>query len=137
MNQLIFPKSLQRIVKKPAHHLGHLGMTKVDANRKVLVPVHEQYDRSLVSVMSAGNRQEPIKVTDIPMKCRDVIAVDFSGPYLDSHHNLVARDKKITYPEAAKTDSTVFQPAMEKLKTMLAIHGTPRQLESDKGPLFN
>ena len=36
-----------------------------------------------------------------------------------------------------KTHSTAFQPTMEKLKTMFATHGTPRQLQSDNGPPFN
>ena len=67
----------------------------------------------------------------------DVIAVDFSGPYPDGHYNLVAIDKRTRYPEFAKTHSTAFQLTKERLKTMFATHGVPRQLESDNGPPFN
>ncbi len=68
---------------------------------------------------------------------RDVIAVDFSGPYPDGHYNLVAIDKRTRYPEVVKTHLAAFQPTTEKLKTMFATHGTPRQLESDNGPPIN
>jgi len=76
------------------------------------------------------------KVPDILKKPWDVIAVDFSGPYSDGHYNLVAIDKRTRYPEVVKTHSTAFQPSKEKLKTLFATHGSPRQLESDKRP-FN
>lgn len=46
-------------------------------------------------------------------------------------------DKRTWYPEVAKTHSTASQPSKEKLKTMFATHGTPRQLKSDNGPPFN
>jgi len=36
-----------------------------------------------------------------------------------------------------KTHSTAFQPTKEKLKTLFATHGTPRQLQSDMRPPFN
>ncbi|XP_078350665.1 uncharacterized protein LOC144635430 [Oculina patagonica] len=76
-------------------------------------------------VTTKQHRQEPIKVTDIPKKPWDVIAVDFSGPYPDGHYNLVAIDKRTRYPEVVKTNLTAFQPSKEKLKTMFATHGTP------------
>ena len=88
-------------------------------------------------VTTKQHRQESIKVTDIPKKPWDVISVDFSGPYPDGRYNLVAIDKRTRYPEVMKTHLTAFQPTMEKLKTMFATHGTPRQLQSDNGPPFN
>lgn len=38
-------------------------------------------------VTTKQRRQEPVKVTDIPKKPWDVIAVDFGGPYPDGHYN--------------------------------------------------
>lgn len=38
-------------------------------------------------VTTKQHRQEPVKVTDIPKKPWDVIAVDFGGPYPDGHYN--------------------------------------------------
>ena len=66
----------------------------------------------------------------------DVISVDFGGSYPDGHYNLVAIDKRTRYPEVARVSSTSFPQMKEKLKTMFATHGTPRQLESDNGPPF-
>ena len=145
MNQIIIPRSLQRQVIKAAHHLGHLGTTKTKQmiRAKYWFPTMNTMIEQIIGqcyecqVTTKQHRQEPIKVTDIPKKPWDVIAVDFSGPYPDGHYNLVAIDKRTRYPEVAKTHSTAFQPTKEKLKTMFATHGTPRQLESDNGPPFN
>jgi len=75
-------------------------------------------------VATKQHRQELIKVTDIPKKLWDVIAVDLSGPDPDGHYNLVAIDKRTRYPEVGKTHSTALQPTEEKLKTMFATYGT-------------
>ena len=145
MNQIIVPTSLQRKVIKAAHHLGHLGMTKTKQmlRAKYWFPTMNNMVEQIIGqcyecqVTTKQHRQEPIKVTDIPKKPWDVISVDFSRPYPDGHYNLVAIDKRTRYPEVMKTHSTAYQPTMEKLKTMFATHGTPRQLQSDNGPPFN
>ncbi|KAL9982486.1 hypothetical protein ACROYT_G004534 [Oculina patagonica] len=114
---------------------GDWEQHKKDPDITPFYSVHSQcYE---CQVTTKQHRQEPVKVTDIPKKPWDVIAVDFSGPYPDGHYNLVAIDKRTRYPEVVKTNSTAFQPTKEKLKTMFATHGTPRQLESDNGPPFN
>lgn len=81
-------------------------------------------------------RQETVKPTAIPEKPWDAIAVDFGGPYLDGHYNLVAIDKRTRYPEVARVNSASAQPTKEKLEAMFATHGAPRRLESDNGPPF-
>ena len=88
-------------------------------------------------VTTKQHRQEPLKMTPIPKKPWDIVAVDFGGPYPDGHYNLVAVDKRTRYPEVQQTHSTAFKPTKRGLKTMFATHGTPRQLESDNGPPFN
>jgi transposase InsO family protein len=80
--------------------------------------------------------QEPVKPTVIPEKPWDVIAVDFGGPYPDCHYNLVAIDKRTRYSEVGRTMSTSFHQMKEKLKTIFANHGIPRQIESDNRPSF-
>ena len=128
MNQIIIPRSLQKQVIKAAHHLGHLGTTKTKQmiRGKYWFPTMNSMIEQIIGqcyecqVTTKQHRQEPIKVTDIPKKPWDVIAVDFSGPYPDGHYNLVAIDKRTRYPEVAKTHSTAFQPTKEKLKTMFA-----------------
>ena len=74
-----------------------------------------------------------------PKEAMGCLAIHFVEPYLDSHYNLlnVTIDKRTRYPEVAKTHLTASRPRMEKLKTMFATHGMPRQLESDNGPQFN
>ena len=79
------------------------------------------------------HRQETVKVTDSPKKPWEVIAVDFGGPYPDGHYNLLAIDKRTRYPEVAKIHLTAARPTVEKLKTMFATHGMPRQFESENG----
>ena len=88
-------------------------------------------------VTTKQHKQQPIKVTDIPKKPWDIIAVQFCGPYPDGHYSLVPIDKRTRYPEVAKTHSAAFQPTKEKLKTNFANDGIPRQLESENGPQFN
>ena len=80
-------------------------------------------------VTTKQHRQEPIKVTDHTQET--------VGPNPDGHYNLVAVEKRTRFPEVVKTHSTAFQSTKEKLKTVFATHGVPRQLESDNGTLFN
>ena len=125
--------------------LDTLGMTKTKRmiRGKYWFPTMNSMIEQIIGqcyecqVTTKQHRQEPVKVTDIPKKPWDVIAVDFSGPYPDGHYNLVAIDKRTRYPEVARTHSTAFQPTKEKLKAIFITHGTPRQLESDNGPPFN
>ena len=145
INKIVIPISLQRKVIKAAHHLGHLGMTKTKQmlREKYWFPSMNGMVEQIIGqcyecqVTTKQHRQEPVKGTDIPKKPWDFIAVDFGGPYPDGHYNLVAIDKLRRYPEVAKTYSTAAKPTTEKLKTMFATHGTPRQLESDNGPPFS
>ena len=92
---------------------------------------------SKCQVTSKQYRKEPVKVTDIPKKLWQIIAVDFGGPYPDGQRNVVAIEKRTKYLKVTKTYSKAFRPTMEKLKTMFATHGTPRQPGSDNGPSFN
>ena len=118
MNQIIIPRSLQRKVIKAAHHLGHLGMTKTKQmiRGKYWFPTMNSMIEQIIGqcyecqVTTKQHRREPVKVTDIPKKPWDVVAVDFSGPYPDGHYNLVAIDKRTRYPEV------VFNQPRESLK---------------------
>ena len=145
MDRIIIPTNLQRRVIKAAHHLGHKGMTKAKQmlrekywwptmNSMVEQAINKCYD---CQVTTRQHRTEPIKSTEIPKKPWDVVAVDFGGPYPDGHYNLLAIDKRTRYPEVLRTHSTAFRPTKDRLKTIFATHGTPRQLESDNGPPFN
>ena len=110
MNHIIIPRSLQRKVIKAAHHLGHLGMTKTKQmiRGKYWFPTMNSMIEQIIGqcyecqVATKQHRQEPVKVTNIPQKPWDVIALEFSG-----HYNLVAIciDKRSRYPKVAKTHS--------------------------------
>ena len=138
INKIVISTSLRRKVIKAAH-LEHLGMTKTKQMLKenfwfpsmnVMVEqiIGQCYE---CSVTTKQHRQEPVKVTDIPKKLWDVIAIDFGGSYPDGHYNLVAIDKWTRYPEVAKTHSTAAKPTTERLKTMFATHPalTPKNLQ--------
>ena len=145
LNRIIIPNSLQRKVIKATHSLGHLGMakTKQMLREKYWFPLMNSMVEQILGqcyecqVTTKDHKQQPIKMTTIPEKPWDIVAVDFGGPYPDGHYNLVAVDKRTRYPEVRTTYSTAFKPTKEKLKEMFATHGTPRQLESDNGPPFN
>ena len=79
-------------------------------------------------------------MTSIPEKPWESTAVDFGGPHPDGHYNLVAIDKGTRFPEVKideKVPSINCKSNIEKLKRMLAVHGTPRIVSSDNGPPFN
>ncbi|XP_038062363.1 uncharacterized protein K02A2.6-like [Patiria miniata] len=145
LNRIVIPNCLQHKVIKAAHSLGHLGMTKTKQmlREKYWFPMMNSMVEQIIGqcyecqVTTKDHKQQPIKMTPIPEKPWEVIAVDFGGPYPDGHYNLVAVDKRTRYPEVKTTHSTAFKPTMEKLKEMFAAHGTPRRLESDNGPPFN
>ena len=131
-NRIVIPTSLQSKVIKAAHHLGHLRMTKTKQtlSKKYWFPLMNSMVQHIIcqcykcQVTTKQYRQKPVK--DIPKKPRDIIAVDFGGPYPDGHNNLVAVDRRTRYLGAAKTHSTAAKPTMEKLNTWLAADGTPR-----------
>ena len=145
MNQIVIPKKLQHRVVKSAHKMGHLGITKTKrlVRDKYWFPGMDGLIEELLSqcfeckVTTKQRRSEPVKMTEIPSKPWDTIAVDFGGPYPDHHYNLVAVDKRTRYPEVEDVRSTNFRSTREKLKKMFSTHGVPRKLESDNGPPFN
>jgi hypothetical protein len=132
-------------VIKAAHNMGHLGMTKT---KQML---REKYWFSTMNYMVEEmikqcfecqvtikqQRQEPLKMTEIPENPWEVVSVDFGGPYPDGHYNLVVIDKRTRYPEVEKLHTTACKQTKEKLKKIFATHGIPRRLESDNGPPFN
>lgn len=91
MNRIIIPTSLQRRVIKAAHHLGHLGMakTKQMLREKYWFPTMNSMVEQIIGqwyecqLTTKQHRQEPIKVTEIPKKPWDFVAIDFGGPCPD------------------------------------------------------
>ena len=64
------------------------------------------------------------------------MSVDLWGPYPVGHYKLFDIDKRTGYPEVEVVYLTGIKPTKEKLKKILATHGTPIQIESDNGPPF-
>ena len=77
-------------------------------------------------VATKESREEPIKVTSIPSRPWDTVAVDHGGPYPDDHYNLVMIDKGTRYPVVEAVPSTSVKVNKEKLKHTFATYGTPR-----------
>lgn len=144
LNCIVIPTSLQRKVIKAGHKLGHLGITKTKSmlREKYWFPQMNHTIEQILSqcyecqVTTKQHTEEPIKVSTIPEKPWEVIAIDFGGPYPDGHYNLVAVDKRTRYPEVETTHSTSFKATKGKLMKMFATHGIPKRIESDNGPPF-
>ena len=92
-NRIVIPTSLQRKVIKAAHQLGHPGMmkTKKALGEKYWFPTMNSMVEQIITecyecqVTTKQYRKEPVKVTDIPKKPWEIIAVDFGGPCPDGH----------------------------------------------------
>ena len=144
LNRIVIPMSLQRKAIKAAHSLGHLGITKTKQmlREKYWFPNMNNMIEQIIGqcyecqVTTKQHKQEPLKMTTIPEKPWDTVAVDFGGPYPDGHYNLVVVDKRTRYPCVETVRSTSFQATAEKLKKIFATHGTPQRLETDNGPPF-
>ena len=87
-------------------------------------------------VTTKKHRSEPVKMTVTLETPLEIIAAGFGGPYPDGHYNLVVVDKRSRYPEVETTYLTAVKPNTKRLNKMFATHGTPKQLNSDNGPLF-
>lgn len=61
-------------------------------------------------VTTKEHRQESVKTMDVPSEPWDTVAIDFGGPYLDGHYNLVAIDKRSRHPEVERLYSPAFKP---------------------------
>jgi transposase InsO family protein len=88
-------------------------------------------------VTTKQQRQEPMKMTEIPEYPWEVVSVDFGGSYPDGHYNLVVIDNRTRYSEVENLHTTACKQTKEKLKKIFATHGIPRRLESDNGLPFN
>ena len=144
-HRIVLPPALQKKVVKLGHSLGHLGKTKTKQmlrekywfplmNSMIDTAIDQCYE---CQVATKGNREEPIKVTNIPNQPWDTVSIDHGGPYPDGHYNLVLIDKRTRYPVVESVPSTDFQTNKERLKHIFATYGTPRRIESDNGPPFN
>ena len=144
-HRIVLPPTLQRKVVRLGHSLGHLGRTKTKQmlrekywfplmNSMIDTAIDQCYE---CQVATKGNREEPIKVTNIPNRPWDTVSIDHGGPYPDGHYNLVLIDKRTRYPVVEAVPSTDFQTNKERLKQIFATYGTPRRIESDNGPPFN
>ena len=68
-------------------------------------------------VATKCNREEPIKVTNVPNRHWVTVSIDHGGPYPDGHYNLVLIDKRTRYPVVESVPSTHFQTNKERLKS--------------------
>ena len=92
-NQIVILPSLQNTVIKAAHSLGHLGMTKTKqmSREKYSFPEMNKMPERVVEnwyesqLTTKQQRQEPLKITQIPEKPWEVVSVDFGGSYPDGH----------------------------------------------------
>ena len=117
LNCIVIPTSLQRKVVEAGHKLGHLGTTKTKSmlREKYWFPQMNHTIEQILGqcyecqVTTKQHTEEPIKVSTIPEKPWEVIAVDFRGPYPDGHYNLIAVDKRTRYPEVETTRATSFK----------------------------
>ncbi len=145
LQQIVIPRALQRQVVKAAHSMGHFGMTKTKSmlRNRYWFPRLNSIVEDIIGrcyecqVTTKEHQKEPVKMTEIPEKPWDTVAIDFGGPYPDGHYNLVAVDKRTRYPEVEKVYSTSCESTTEKLKKMFSTYGTPNRIESDNGPPFN
>ena len=105
-HRIVLPPTLQRKVVRLGHSLGHLGKTKTKQilrekywfplmNSMIDTAIDQCYE---CQVATKGNREEPIKVTNIPNRPWDTVSIDHGGPYTDGHYNLVLIDKRTRYP---------------------------------------
>jgi hypothetical protein len=145
LNQIIVPRTLQEKVIKAAHNMGHLGMTKTKQmlREKYWFPIMNYMVEEMIKqcfecqVTTKRQRQEPLKMTEIPQNPWEVVSVDFGEPYPDGHYNLVVIDKRTRYLEVEKLHTTACKQTKGKLKKIFATHCIPRRLESDNGQPFN
>ena len=90
LNQIIVPRTLQEKVIKAAHNMGHLGMTKTKQilREKYWFPTMNYMVEEMIKqcfecqVTTKQQRQEPLKMTEIPENPWEVVSVDFGGPYI-------------------------------------------------------
>ena len=130
---------------KAAHNMGHLGMTKTKQmlREKYWFPTMNYMVEEMIKqcfecqVTTKRQRQEPLRMTEIPQNPWEVVSVDFGEPYPDGHYNRVVIDKRTRYLEVEKLHTTACKQTKEKLKKIFSTHGIPRRLESDNGPPFN
>lgn len=142
-NRLVIPSSLRGKVLALAHE-GHLGIvnTKQNLRTKVWWPgvdaEAEKHCKSCHSCQTVSRtpNPEPIKVSKLPERPWEALAIDFHGPLPSGEHILVVVDYFSRFYEIAYMRGTTARQTIHELDKIFFTHGLPSSIRSDNGPQF-
>ena len=143
-NRIVVPISLQ-VDLVALGHLGHQGATKMKKylRSRVWFPkmdkAIEDYVESCLPCLAStpSNAVEPIKISEMPDRPWQKLAMDFKGPIGKSYYFFLVIDEYSRFPEVEIVESTSAQTVLPKLDRILGTHGIPDVIKSDNGPPFN
>ena len=81
-------------------------------------------------------KYEPLKMSEIPKKPWEVLAIDLKGPFPTREHLVVVIDDRSRYPVKAKLKETSSITIINALRKIFAIFGFPEAIMADNGKQF-
>lgn len=141
--RIVLPESLRNKAIELGHE-GHPGMTKMKQRlrAKVWWPKMDTQIEKFVkqckgcTLVGAPNAPEPLKMTELPSKPWQHIAIDFCGPLPSGHHLFVIVDYYSRFTEVELMDKIDSARAIAKLKIIFARFGFPLSITADNGRQF-
>ena len=142
-HRIVVPCSLRDQVIDLAHE-GHLGVVKTKQllRTKVWFPhidvLVNQKVKNCLACQAVVNdaAREPLKMTELPNRPWEKIAVDFHGPLPSGHSLLVMIDEYSRFPVVEIVSSTSAKSTILAMTKTFATFGIPAVVKSDNGPPF-
>ena len=141
--RIIIPSSLRDHVINLAHE-GHQGIVKTKQllRTKVWFPLIDSLVEKKIRTCLAcqavtdDHAREPLKMTPLPNRPWEQVAIDFCGPLPSGHYLLVTVDEYSRFPVVEIVSSTSAKATISALHKTFAIFGIPTTVKSDNGPPF-
>ena len=141
---IIIPTNLRTKVLNLAHeqHQG-IGKTKALLREKVWWPRMGKDTEELISKCLACQANtpsqikcEPLKMSEIPKRPWEILAIDIKGPFPCGTNLLVIIDYRSRYPIVISMKTITAENIISGLKKTFSIFGYPRKITSDNGKQF-
>ncbi len=138
----MIPSVLQQRTIDLAHQT-HLGIEKTKSliREKIWFPQIDNRVKSTIEhcipcqAVGQPNPHEPITTTCMPKHPWTTLHVDFYGPLPTKEYLLVVIVRYSRFPEVEVVYSTRASAVIPKLDKIFAVHGIPKVIISDNGPM--
>ena len=114
-------------------HAGHLGLTKIKAQRRSEVFLLNK-DKIITQVLGLSHDRHKLLYQPTPLATLGTINLIFLGSLTNIQYIFIMIDQRITYPTAEFMRSTSGKNVIFAIERFFSSHGIPNKIISDNDP---